>query len=440
MADDTKRLGVEELRERATRLLTVIRRQARRPFVVELAGTPKAGKTTVISMLENFFDGCGYKVRVIRERAPACPLPMKGHFFFNTWTTTSMLGELLEVIDTDDDVVILDRGLFDALVWLDLQRKRDQITEDEQRVFESFVRLDRWRKLIDVVVILHASPGVAMGRENNGHLVQRAGSMMNPDSLAMFNGRLDETAQRCEQVFAFHRVNTDSEGDAKAVAANVVGHLLGALSTSVDPRIACLPRNLVAQMFGERTFLSWAGVEWDSLCQQVSSERRSDVEDSDDFVQLVACGIATHEARVLVFDREVRDPRMRAYPPGTIWQGQHVEHADALLTVDQVRECLARRFLHDLHLAVPIGADATPVGLVWNREVGSGHHLGMAIPIEINNPTTAEHLRAKKFRTQGRRPTQRSEFVASSDLRADPERYDLEPWSRAILASGWPTT
>ncbi|MBK8720145.1 MAG: hypothetical protein IPN32_36380 [Deltaproteobacteria bacterium] len=441
MADEPARSRVDELQERATKLLSVIRRQARRPFVVELAGTPKAGKTTVISMLENFFDRCGYKVRVIREQAPACPLPMKGHFFFNTWTTTSMLGELLEVIDTDDDLVILDRGLFDALVWLDLQRTRDQITDAERSVFESFVGLERWRKLIDAVVILRVSPDVAMDRENRGHLVVREGSMMNHPNLAKFNERLDATVRKNVDMFPVHCIDADAAGDAKAVTADVVAHLLDAMSTTVDPTIACFPRDRVVEAFANGDFVPWDDATWESLCKDVRTTKRSHVEESDDFVQLVACGIATHGDRVLVFDRGAREPRTRPYDGGTIWQGQHVEHAaDGVLTLRSVRESLARRFLHDLHLAVPIGAEGTPLGLVWDPGVGDGRHLGIAIPVEIENATTAEHLRAKKFRTRGRRPAQQSKFVAGSDLRADPDSYDLEPWSRAILRSGWPRT
>lgn len=145
---------LEDLCAEATQLLGVVRRQARRPFVVELTGTPKAGKTTVISLLEGFFDRTDYKVHVLRERAAKCPLSMKGHFFFNTWTTATMLAELLETIDTDHDLVIPDRGFFDALVWLELQVRRNQVTASEREVFERFVLLERWRKLVDAVLVL----------------------------------------------------------------------------------------------------------------------------------------------------------------------------------------------------------------------------------------------------------------------------------------------
>lgn len=89
--------------------------------MLELTGTPKAGKTSTLNMLEGFFKAAGFRVSVLRERAAECPLLMKGHFFFNAWTTATMLAEVLESVESDADLLFLDRGFLDALIWLDLQ-------------------------------------------------------------------------------------------------------------------------------------------------------------------------------------------------------------------------------------------------------------------------------------------------------------------------------
>lgn len=86
----------EPLAEQARRLKGLLATQARRAFVLELTGTPKAGKTSTIRLLETFFKTCGWRVHVVKERAAECPIPMKGHFFFNTWTTCTMMAEVLE--------------------------------------------------------------------------------------------------------------------------------------------------------------------------------------------------------------------------------------------------------------------------------------------------------------------------------------------------------
>src|SRR5262245_14952078 len=84
----------EQLLSKARAVLEALRLGARRAFVVELTGTPKAGKTTTLAVLQGFFKTAGFRVETLKERAADCPLAMKGHFFFNAWTFGTMLAEV----------------------------------------------------------------------------------------------------------------------------------------------------------------------------------------------------------------------------------------------------------------------------------------------------------------------------------------------------------
>lgn len=148
-------------------LLKIARKQARRAFVIELTGTPKAGKTTSVNIVERFFSKADWKVHLLKERAADCPLPMKGHFFFNAWTTCTMIAEVLATIDTDVDLMLLDRGFFDALIWLERQAKRGQVTKQEHDTFADFVLLNRWRRLVDVTIVMSVAPDKALQRRCN---------------------------------------------------------------------------------------------------------------------------------------------------------------------------------------------------------------------------------------------------------------------------------
>lgn len=231
----------EALRARAERLRDLARRQARRAFVVELAGTPKAGKSTSVNLLTSFFKDCGFRVHLLKERAADCPLPMKGHFFFNTWTTCSMLAEVLATVDTDADLLILDRGLFDALMWLELQRNRLQVTADEYRVFSEFVRLERWRRLVDVTFVMAVQPAIAMERENNTRLLRRQGSIMNPDALTDLNEVLDNTAAKYRGEFHLIRP-PDQTRDPMLDNCVMMEIMLDELEKWADPEILAAPR------------------------------------------------------------------------------------------------------------------------------------------------------------------------------------------------------
>src|SRR5882724_237537 len=101
MTSETER-QVGLLEDRATEIRALLR-YAPRPFVIEFAGTPKSGKSTSVEAIRHFFTRHDFRVHVLSERAADCPIPMKGHLFFNTWCATTMLAELLANVETETD-------------------------------------------------------------------------------------------------------------------------------------------------------------------------------------------------------------------------------------------------------------------------------------------------------------------------------------------------
>ena len=73
-----------------------------------------------------------------------------------------MLAELLENVDTKTDIIIADRGLFDALIWFQTQFKRGELSNDELKHIENFLLMDRWKNLFDLVAVLRASATTAL--------------------------------------------------------------------------------------------------------------------------------------------------------------------------------------------------------------------------------------------------------------------------------------
>src|SRR5215471_3400419 len=107
-----------ELYNRLPTYQTTIR-TTRRPFFVEFAGTPKAGKTAGMEALDRLLRRNDFRVRMISERAGASPLRAKHHVFFNISTVSDTISRILESLDRNDHFVFIDRGLFDSLCWLD---------------------------------------------------------------------------------------------------------------------------------------------------------------------------------------------------------------------------------------------------------------------------------------------------------------------------------
>lgn len=95
----------------------------RRPIIIEFCGSPKAGKTSSITALNIFLKRNGFKTVVLTERASVCPISDKQSPVFNVWTCSATINEINEKMDKANsggesiDVILCDRGIFDALCW-----------------------------------------------------------------------------------------------------------------------------------------------------------------------------------------------------------------------------------------------------------------------------------------------------------------------------------
>ena len=134
--DDRKRI-INELQKLAeeVRALKVEHRQ-KRPIVIEFSGSPKAGKTSCINSLELFLKRNGFSVQIIQERASVCPVSDKQSPMFNLWTACMSLAGLIGTLENKKnqvDVLILDRGIFDALCWFEWLVSNSKMEEAQRK-------------------------------------------------------------------------------------------------------------------------------------------------------------------------------------------------------------------------------------------------------------------------------------------------------------------
>ena len=127
------------------------------PLFVEFAGTPKSGKSTCIDTVNHFFRRLGYKVLAPTEGASKrTPYYLKEDLVaFNAWSAAYALTHILEGRYGSDEyhLVIMDRGLFDALAWFELLRDQDRITSEHCSTIQDFLLVSHWQDLIDMVFL-----------------------------------------------------------------------------------------------------------------------------------------------------------------------------------------------------------------------------------------------------------------------------------------------
>lgn len=227
----------EELRRRAESVLNALSATKRDgPFFVEFSGSPKSGKSSCIDIVGHFFRRLGYRVLAPTEGASKrTPYYLKDDFVaFNAWSACYALSHVLEGLYHSDKshIAILDRGLFDALVWFEFLAAKGDISEKERDHVHNFLLIDKWRSVIDVVFLFKSDPDTSLDRENRDKLIREPGRAMNPDFLRDLNEAYDQARDKYAGQFSAFEVVDTSKSRAttpQSTASYVVELILGQL-------------------------------------------------------------------------------------------------------------------------------------------------------------------------------------------------------------------
>jgi len=158
-----------------------------RPFIIELFGTPKSGKTTMKEMLKHTLKRNGWSVSTPTEGAEVVEWTKRLEPQYNFQTAEYALSRARELCygpaHRSFHVAILDRANMDGVVRMELYRGRQVITEAEQRVIEGYYLLPQNEQMFDLHVCLVAEPEVAIRRELARAISKKHGETMNPQTL-----------------------------------------------------------------------------------------------------------------------------------------------------------------------------------------------------------------------------------------------------------------
>lgn len=226
-----------ELIKRAEEVLAHIRQaQPSSPLFVEFAGTPKSGKSSCIEIVRHFFRRVGFRVLAPTEGASRrTPSYLKDNLpAFNTWSACYALTHVLEGLHDVEDryqIALLDRGLFDALVWFEQLQTDDEISVEELGAIQGFLSLKRWRSSIDIVFLFQSDPETAMKREHAHTLIDDPGRAMNPDFLEKLNNAYTAVSEKFKDHYRLELIDTSESMDPKpeSTAREVVLKILDVL-------------------------------------------------------------------------------------------------------------------------------------------------------------------------------------------------------------------
>lgn len=170
-----------------------------KPFVIEFTGTPRTGKTTTINNLYDFFKKGGFKVCRIEEFTTSKhykeelkdKLGKMSVGDRNIAIIEYVYRELLEALETDQEIILVDRSLNDRQIWNYIRFKNGDLTEEQYKELrEKYSALSK--ELIDFLVVTYADPLTSLKRDYNSSLALEERSFLNADNINEYNRSLKE--------------------------------------------------------------------------------------------------------------------------------------------------------------------------------------------------------------------------------------------------------
>lgn len=155
-----------------------------RPFVIEITGTPDAGKSTLIDQIYNTLRKEKLKVKPIQEGAQNIQHIERNTPLYNIRTGYYALTQLIDLSSGHScDVAIFERCAFDMFVWMDDWFKAGMLSSDELRIFQSSALSRFWINNIDVAFFVICDPDIAMERALRIAPTKKSGKTTNPQKI-----------------------------------------------------------------------------------------------------------------------------------------------------------------------------------------------------------------------------------------------------------------
>ncbi len=413
----------------------------RRPIVIEFCGSPKAGKTSSINSLNIFLKRNGFRTTVLSERASVCPISDKQSPVFNVWTCSATINEINEKMDMANaspdpennlDVIICDRGIFDALCWFRWLNKRNKMNENEYNVLTQFALLNRWQKNIDLVYIFITTPEESIKREYANLLTDKRGSIMKEDILSQYKEAVLQTLSEYEEAFRATVIIDTTDRQQNDVGYEVTEKTLIALKEMLMEKIGYINRFRLTLSNGINKFSSIKDV-----METVQYGLRDEVEDDINLIQPIAIAVITSpdEEKIFCVKKTPKSTNKTSPEAGQtlLYVGGHMRKEDESLAccnfLDAIRNTLERELFEELGISIVIDKEQEPFVIYTPISDKSKKHLAICWKICMDEDTKFRLDSYELIQKKGK--TKSGTFVSLKEI-TGPD-MSFESWSRTIL-------
>ena len=167
------------------------------PYVIEFTGTPRTGKTTLINNLYDFFTKKGFTVSILEEfttskkyKEEIYPtLKAKDKKEINFAIPKYVLKQLENTINNNIDIILIDRSLFDRLIWIDRLYLNNEISVDEYNQYKE-TYLPIIKEKINIIISTYTDSITALKRDYQANLSLEKRKFLNEENINEYNKSL----------------------------------------------------------------------------------------------------------------------------------------------------------------------------------------------------------------------------------------------------------
>lgn len=171
--------------------------QNKKPFVIEFTGTPRTGKTTIINNLYDLFKKAGIKVSMLEEFTTSKKYKkeikpnLKNQYkkIVNFEIPRYVKEELECEIKKENDIILIDRSLFDRLIWVDRLHLKGELTKEEYEEYKKeYVPMIKDK--IDIIIGTYTDATTSIKRDYKAYLSLEKRSFLNEENVNEYNTSL----------------------------------------------------------------------------------------------------------------------------------------------------------------------------------------------------------------------------------------------------------
>ena len=322
------------------------------------------------------------------------------------WTFTRAISDILaHLADGKDkvDIILVDRGIFDALCWFEWlsthPKENPHLDEGLYNIIRPFVTLKMFTSYLDLVYVFKVTPNESLKREYANLLTEKFGSIMHPDVLKSYNESIDEAIKKYKGSFQhILRIDT-SQKDPDDVSYEATSELLLKLNTMLIEKIGYFPPELRSKLIN--------GINEYKILEnyEINFENRDKVEESNNIQPIpIAVIMDKEKEKVLVVKKNPRktgsnSPEFNRY---LLYIGGHVRVEDQIgERKNYFAEALHREINEELGESIYI-KENKPFLIYTPNNPKSKKHIAICYPIimDLNekkfNPTGDEFLKRRK--------------------------------------------